>query len=154
MNNVVYGKTMESLRNRIDVSPVKNEQVYLKCTSKPSEIFDNKLLAIQKSKTAIKLNKPAYIEIRILKLGKALMYEYHHDDLKNKNNNKPKLLFKDIDSLMYEIKTEDVSEKFSSDKEMFDFNNYSTKSKYYDNLNKLLIGKMKGETGGVVILLD
>ena len=36
MNNVVYGKTMESLRNRIDVSPVKNEQVYLKCTSKTS----------------------------------------------------------------------------------------------------------------------
>ena len=109
---------------------------------------------IQKSKTAIKLNKPAYIEIRILKLGKTLMYEYHHDYLNNKNNNKSKLLFKDIDSLMYEIKTEDVSEKFSSDKEMFDFNNYSTKSKYYDNLNKLLIGKLKGETGGVVILLD
>ena len=32
---------------------------------------------------------------------------------------------------------------------MFDFSNYSTKSKYYDNLNKLVIGKMKVETGGV-----
>ena len=26
---------------------------------------------------------------------------------------------------------------------MFDFSNYSTKSKYYDNSNKLVIGKMK-----------
>ena len=30
---------------------------------------------------------------------------------------------------MYEIKTEDIYEDFSSVKEKFDFNNYSTKSK-------------------------
>ena len=40
---------------------------------------------------------------------------------------------------------------FSSDKEMFDFSNYSTKSKYYNNSNKLVIAKMKDETGGVAI---
>ena len=34
---------------------------------------------------------------------------------------------------------------------MFDFRNYSTKSKYYDNSNKLVIGKMKDKTGGVAI---
>ena len=35
---------------------------------------------------------------------------------------------------------------------MFDFSsNYSTKSKYYDNSNKLLVGKMKDETAGVAI---
>ena len=52
---------------------------------------------------------------------------------------------------MHEIKTEDVYEDFSSNKEMFDFSNYSTKSKYYDGSNKLVIGKMKDETGGVAI---
>ena len=52
---------------------------------------------------------------------------------------------------MYEIRTEDIYEDFSSDKQMFDFGNYSIKSKYYDNLNKLNIGKMKDETGGVAI---
>ena len=31
-----------------------------------------------------------------------------------------RLLFTDTDSLMYEIKTEDVYEDFSNDKEMFD----------------------------------
>ena len=39
-------------------------------------------------------------------------------------------------SLMYQIKTEDVQEDFSDDKEIFDFSNYSTKSNYYDNSNK------------------
>ena len=38
-----------------------------------------------------------------------------------------------------------------SNKEMFDFSNYSTKSKYSDDSNKLVIGKMKDETGSVVI---
>ena len=52
---------------------------------------------------------------------------------------------------MYEIKTEDVYEDFSSDKEMLDFSNYSIKSKYFDNSNKLVIGKMKDETDGVAI---
>ena len=43
---------------------------------------------------------------------------------------KLKLLFTDTDSLMYEIKIEDVYGDFSSNKEMFDFSNYSTKSNY------------------------
>ena len=34
---------------------------------------------------------------------------------------------------------------------MFDFSNYSTKSKYYGNSNKLVVGKMKDEAAGVVI---
>ena len=33
---------------------------------------------------------------------------------------------------MYEIKTKDVDEDFSSIEEMFDFSNCSTNSKYYD----------------------
>ena len=34
---------------------------------------------------------------------------------------------------------------------MFDFSNYSTRSKYYDNSNKLVVGKMKDETTGVAV---
>ena len=52
---------------------------------------------------------------------------------------------------MYDIKTEDVYEDFNNDKEMFDFSNYSTKSKCYNDLNKLVIGKIKDETAGVGI---
>ena len=47
---------------------------------------------------------------------------------------------------MYVIKTEDVYEDFRSNKEMFDFSNYS---KYYHDSNKLVIGKMKHETEDV-----
>ena len=34
---------------------------------------------------------------------------------------------------------------------MFNFSNYSTGSKYYDDSNKLVVGKMKYETTGVAI---
>ena len=79
------------------------------------------------------------------------MYEFHYDCIENKYDNKSKLLFTDTDCLMYEIKTKDIYEHFSINEAMFDCSNYSTMSKYYDNSNKLIIGKMKDETDGVAI---
>ena len=52
---------------------------------------------------------------------------------------------------MYEMKTEDVYKDFNNDKHLFDFSNYSTKSKFYHNSRKLVFGKMKDETAGVEI---
>ena len=83
----------------------------------------------------------------ILELSKMLMYKFHYDYIKNKYDNNLRL-FTDTDSLMYEIKTEDVCKDFSNNKEMFDFSSYSTKSTY-DDLNKLVVGKIKDETAGV-----
>ena len=72
----------------------------------------------------------------VIELSKVLMYEFHYDYINNKYGNNSRLLFTDTDSLMYEIKTKDVYEDFSNDKEMFDFSNYS---KCYDNFNKLVL---------------
>ena len=68
------------------------------------------------------------------------MYEFHYDFIKNKYGYKSRLLITNTDSLMHEIKTEDVYEGFSQDKKMIDFSNYSAESKYYDHSNKLVVG--------------
>ena len=115
------------------------------------KIFDNDLVAIHKNKVTLMLNKPTYIGMCILELSKVLMYEFHYDYIKNKYGNNSKLLLTDTDSLMYEIKTENVYEDFSNSKEMFDFSNYSPKSKYYDNSNNLVVGTMKDETSAAAI---
>ena len=81
------------------------------------------------------LNKPAYIRIYILELNEVLMHEFYHDYIKNKRGNNSKLLFTDTDSLMYEIKTEDVYKDFSCGKEMYNFNDYLGKLKSYDDSN-------------------
>ena len=52
---------------------------------------------------------------------------------------------------MYEIKTEDDYEDFSKNKEMFDFTNYSAKSKYYEDSNKLVVRKMRDGTTDVAV---
>ena len=49
------------------------------------------------------------------------MYEFHYDYITNQYGNNSRLLFTHTDSLMYEIKTEDVYEDFSKGKEMFNF---------------------------------
>ena len=59
--------------------------------------------------------------------SKVLTYEFLFDYNKSKYDNESKLLLTDTDSLMYEIKTKDVYEDFSSEKEMFGFIDYSTK---------------------------
>ena len=46
---------------------------------------------------------------------------------------------------MNEIEIENVYGGFSKKKEMFDSSNYSVKSKYYNDLNALVVRKMKDE---------
>ena len=79
------------------------------------------------------------------------MHELNYEDIKMKYGNNSRKLFTDTDSLMYEIKIQDVYEDFSNDKEMFDFSNYSAKSNYYDDSNKLVVGKMEDETADLAI---
>ena len=136
IKNVAYGKTMENVRNRIDIKLVSNKKDYLKRTSKPicmsHKVLDSDLVAICRNNVSFTLNKPAY------------------DYIKNKYGGNSRLFFTGTDILMYEIETEDVYKDFSNDKEMFDFIDYSTKSKYYDNHNKLVVGEMKEQTAGVL----
>ena len=57
----------------------------------------------------------------------------------------------DTDSLVYEIKTKDVYEDFYDGTNSFDFSDYSLNSKFFDPVNKKVIGKMKDEFKGKII---
>ena len=61
------------------------------------------------------------------------------------------LLFTDTDSRTYEIKSEDVYEKDFKHKHLFDFSNYLEDSKFFDQANKKVIGRMKDESEGKII---
>ena len=153
MNNSVFGKTREHLRKRISVKLINNAKGYVKCISKPSfisqKIFSKNFVAIHQVKPVLILNKPIYEGFSILDLSKLLMNKFHYEY--NKNKFDAKLLFTDTDSLVYEIKTEDVYEDFYGDKNLFDFSDYSLDSKFFDSFNKKIIGKMKDEFKGKII---
>ena len=79
------------------------------------------------------------------------MPEFHYDYIKNKNGNKSRLLLTNTDILVYEIGTENVNEYFSKNKEMFDFSDYFSKSKFFNDSNALVIDNMKNKIGDVAI---
>ena len=59
-------------------------------------------------------------------------------------------MFTDTDSLIDEINAENVYEEFFKWKDLLDFSNYSKDSKFFDNTNKKVIGKMKDEYGVII----
>ena len=61
------------------------------------------------------------------------------------------MLFTDTDSLTYEIKSENVCEQFFKHNYLFEFSNYPEDSNFFDQANKKVIGKMKGESEGKII---
>ena len=61
------------------------------------------------------------------------------------------LLFTDRDSLTYEIKLKDIYEEFFKHKHLIDFSNYPKDSKFFEETNKKVIGKMKDESEGKTI---
>ena len=155
MNNSVFGKTMENIRKRVDVRLITDEKKLLKMVSKPtyvsSKIFNENLVAVHKIKETLTLNRPACVGMCILDLSKTLMYNFHYNYIKNKYEEKAKLLFTDTDSLTYEIEAEDVYQDFWNDKDLFDNSDYSENSKYFNKTNKKVIGKFKDEAAGIPI---
>ena len=155
MNNSVFGKTMENLRKRVDVRLVTSKEKLLKLASKPtyvsSKIFNENLVAVHKIKETLTLNRPAYAGMCILNLSKTLMYDFHYNYIKQKYDNKAKLLFTDTDSLTYEIQTDDVYVDFWSDKDKFDNSDHNKESPFYNTANKKVIGKFKDEACGVPV---
>ena len=138
MNNILFRKTMENLRKRISAKLVNNAKDYVKCISKPifvsQKIFSKNFVAIHEIKLVLILNKPVYVGFSIVDLSKYLMYEFHYKGIESKFD--AKLLFTDTESLVYEIKTQDVYEDFYQKENLFDFSDFPLDSKYFDLANK------------------
>ena len=147
MNNSVFGKTMENIRNRVDIKLVNNKKQAEKLSAKPNfkhcNIFSEDLVAIHMKKTKLDFDKPVYLGMCILDLSKTLMYDFHYNYIKQKYENKAKLLLTDTDSLMYEIQTEDFYKDINGDvKDRFDTSGYppSHPSGIPSGFNKKVLG--------------
>ena len=158
MNNAVFGKTMENIRNRVDIQLVNNKMKAKKLAAKPNymhcTIFDENLVAIHMKKTKLVFNKPVYLGMCILDLSKTLMYDFHYNYIKTKYGPKAKLLFTDTDSLAYEIETKDFYKDISGDvRTNFDTSDIPKDhpSGIESGVNKKVIGMFKDECGGKIM---
>ena len=158
MNNSVFGKTMENIRNRVDVKLVNTKEKFKKLVAKPNfrsrKIFSENLVSVHMKKTSLTMNKPVYLGMCILELSKIIMFDFHYNYIKSKYGDKAKLLFTDTDSLMYEIETEDFYKDISGDvKDRFDTSDYPENhpSGIPTGINKKVLGMMKDEAAGKII---
>ena len=95
------------------------------------------------------LKKPIYVGFTVLELSKWLMYGFDYNFITKHFD--AELLFTDTDNIIYKIKSEDVYEEFFKHKHLFDFSNYPKDSKFSDQTNKKVIGKMKDVSEGKII---
>ena len=150
MNNSVFGKTQENLRNRMNVEVITDRKIALKRVCKPSfkrsQTIHEDLVVMETAVTNLKLNKPVYVGFSVLDLSKLLMYNFHYEHIKKKYlGSRSKLCFTDTDSLLYEIETEDIYADMLQDCEHFDFSDYPFDHPNYSTTNKKVIGKFKDD---------
>lgn len=148
MNNSVYGKTMENVRNRINFKLVNSEEKALgiRNTRKHFTIFSDSLVGVHLLKKEVKLNKPIFIGQNVLDESKCIMYNFHYNFmLKQFNRSNIDLLFTDTDSLCYHIRKQDPYEVIGKNKSYFDLSEYPKNHPLYDATNKKVIGKFKDE---------
>jgi hypothetical protein len=90
MNNAVFGKTTENVRERIDIQLHTDELLIQKLIAKTqfelAKIYNENLVAIKLLKKNVELN--VYVGVAILDLSKLTMYKFHYDHMKVKNSNK------------------------------------------------------------------
>ena len=121
MNNSVFGKTMENVRNYRDIKLVTTDKKRKKIVSEPNyhmiRKFSEYLMAIEMKKAKVKMNKPVYLDMSILDISKTLIYEFWYDYIKPKYEDAAKLCYVDTDSFIIHIKIEDFYENIADDVE-------------------------------------
>ena len=157
MNNSVFRKTMENIRKHRNIKSITNQKTYLKVVIKPDfksgTLFGENLMGCEMGKIKVVINKPVYLGQAILNLSKIVMYEFHYDYMKQKYPERLTLCYMDMDSLIYDIETDDFYKDIAEDvKDRFDTSGYSPNWPLSVGLNKkVLIGLMKDELGGEIM---
>ena len=159
MNNAVFGKTMENVRNRVDVKLITQwegrygaEAMIAKPNFHSRSIFSNNLIAVELRKLEVKFYKPIYVGMCILDISKTCLYEFHHEYMSPLYRDKCRVMYTDTDSLIYHIECEDVYENMKRDVCKFDTSDYAADNAYGIPLvNKKVPGLMKDENNGSIM---
>lgn len=161
MSNAIYGKTLENVRERVDIKlrnmwlgryGVKN--LIVKPNFKKRVIFNENLIAIEMLRTNICISKPIIVGVCVLEISKLCMYDFHYNFiLKKFDYEKCKLQYTDTDSFIYNIQCDDIYAFLKENANRFDTSDYSTNNKYgIELLNKKIPGLMKDECNGNCIV--
>ena len=155
MNNSVFGKTCEDVRNYNTIKIVQTEKQIDRLSVmeefKRWHIYNPDLATVLMERRQVTLCKPRYIGSAILAISKTLMYDFHYNYMVV-NFKDCKVIFTDTDSFCYMIPYEkDVYAKIRGE-EWFDFSNFQIDHENYSDKNEMVPGKFKDECPNNTIL--
>ena len=157
MNNSVFGKTMENVRNHRDIKLVATDKRRSILASEPnchsSKRISKDLLMMEMKKVEVKMSKAIYLGQAILDISKTLMYEFWYDYIKPKYGDKARLCYMDTNSFVMEIKADDFYDINNDVDKWFDTSNYDKNDNRPLEIgkNKKVIGKFKDKLGGKIM---
>ena len=109
MNNSVYAKTMENVREHGDYELVNTPERFQKPVNKPlfkhRYIINEDLAMVEKDKQTVELNKPIFMGMSMLDCSKIHTYSFYYDVLKSKYDDKFKLVNTDTNSFEINVET-------------------------------------------------
>ena len=153
MNNAVYGKAMENVRNHRDIKLIATN-ARRKQLSQPNyhtcKRFSEHLMAIELRKRKVYMNKPIDIGQDVLDISKTPIYTVSYDYLKPKYEDKIKLCYMDTDSFIFYVEADDFYKDITNDViEWFDTSDYNEDDdRLPTGINKKIIGKLKDQLKG------
>ncbi|KYM96987.1 hypothetical protein ALC62_12365 [Cyphomyrmex costatus] len=159
MNNAVFGKTMENVRDYKDVRLVTVwdgryglEAMIAKPNFCSRSIFSENLVAVELRKLEVTMNKPIYVGMCILEISKIRLYDFHYEHMVPLYRDKCTLMYTDTDSLIYFLKCVNAYEDIKRNITKFDMSDYPEDNVYgIPRLNNKIPGLMKDENNGAVM---
>lgn len=150
LNNAVFGKTMENIRNRIEVKIITTEKQCLKLVKKPEVdsfyILDRDLAIFKMKKAILRMDKPMSIGFSILDISKYIMFDFYYNVLKEKYDKNIQLLYTDTDSFLMQIFTDDIFQDMKDMHNHLDCSDYPKDHFLFSEKNKKVNGKFKDES--------
>ena len=153
LNNAIYGKTMENVRNRLKIKFVEkdNDREIIKQQSKLTFNGNHNSYENCDSHTfkqnEVLMDKPIHLGFTVLELSKLLMYETYYDVLQPYfGQENIQLHYMDTDSFVLSVNTKDVIKDLKKLEDIFDFSNLHQTHELFSNRNKKVIGIFKIET--------
>lgn len=160
MNNAIFGKSMENVRNRMDLllrSRWEGRYGVRNLVASPffkrRTIFNENLVAVEMSKSQIVMDKPIAIGLAVLDISKTVMYEFYYEHLKVNYGNKVQMMYTDTDSFILNVECDNFyldMMKYISKYDTSDF----VENNVYGVLqaNKKIPGLFKDELKGELVL--
>ncbi|CAG8492072.1 6627_t:CDS:2 [Scutellospora calospora] len=130
-NNAVYGKTMENVRKYQDVKLMainnkQDEKKFINQIRKPlfkyARQLGPSLIGAHMGKASITLNKPIIVGASVLGLSKLHMYCFWYGYIKERYGDNAQLGYKDTDSYLFQVETEDIYKDMKERPDLFNLN--------------------------------